>query len=447
MTVTARRGPRRHRRRGVGSAAVACALLATPVASGCALLERAGQAAPAPTVSASEQAPPPPAGAPDLADVDLALERVATLVQPVAMAVRPGDDAIYVAERVGTVRVVRGGRVDPEPYLDLTEQTTTDGERGLLGITFSPDGSRFYASYTGPNGGSRLDEHTVDGQSLVPDSRRRLLAFDQPFSNHNGGHVAFGHDGYLYVGYGDGGGSDDPNGRAAALDTLLGKLLRIAPDVRQGDLPYGIPGDNPYAGEDGRRGEIWATGLRNPWRFSFDLATGDLWIGDVGQDQAEEVNFMPLTEGNGVDYGWSRFEGREPLPSGAAAAPPGRVIEPIATYSHDQGRCAVTGGYVYRGREIPALQGAYLFGDLCEGRVQALVQEGGREVARADLGLRVARLVSFGQDAAGELYVLSLDGGLLRIVPAEEYPRTSPRISRGAGRARRRSPPGRRPGP
>lgn len=419
MIVTGRRrrakGGRRPR---LGSAVAVCALLCAPLASACALVERAGQAAPVPVSSASEQAPPPPAGAPDLADVDLALERVATLVQPVAMAVRRGDDAIYIAERVGTVRVVRDGEVDPDPYLDLTAQTTTDGERGLLGITFSPDGSRFYASYTGPNGGSRLDEHTVDGQSLVRGSRRRLLSFNQPFNNHNGGHVAFGQDGYLYVGFGDGGGSDDPNGRAAALDTLLGKVLRIAPDVRQGDLPYGIPGDNAYADGDGRRGEIWATGLRNPWRFSFDLATGDLWIGDVGQDLAEEINFMPLTEGNGVDYGWSRFEGREPYPRGAVAAPPGRVVEPIATYSHDEG-CAVTGGYVYRGREIPALQGAYLFGDLCNGRVQALVQEAGQEVARADLGLRVGRLASFGQDLAGELYVLSLDGGLLRIVPAE----------------------------
>jgi len=383
------------------------------------VLEQRVGAAPAPEATDSPPAPPPPSGAPDLSDVDLELERVATLVQPVAMAVRPGDDAIYVAERVGTVRVVRDGEVDPEPYLDLSDETTTEGERGLLGITFSLDGERFYVSYTDRDGASRVDEHRVDGQSLVRRSERKLLHFSQPFANHNGGHLAFGPDGYLYLGFGDGGGSDDPNGRARALDTLLGKVLRIAPEIRQGDLPYAIPGDNPYAFQDGQRGEIWATGLRNPWRFSFDLVTGDLWLGDVGQDDVEEINFTPLTDGSGVDFGWSHFEGLRPHPEGAEVGPAGPVVEPIATYTHDEG-CSVVGGYVYRGLRIPALQGAYLFGDWCNGRVQALVQADGREVARADLGLMsVGRLVSFGQDLDGELYVLSLDGAVLRIVPAE----------------------------
>jgi glucose/arabinose dehydrogenase len=236
------------------------------------------------------------------------------------------------------------------------------------------------------------------------------LFVDQPFSNHNGGALAFGPDGYLYVALGDGGSAGDPMGNAQSLSTLLGKLLRISPRPSGGE-PYSIPPDNPFVGWSGARPEIWAYGLRNPWRFSFDAATGDLWIGDVGQNAWEEIDLEPAGSDGGSNFGWDRLEGTHPFEGGSA---PGSV-PPVFEYANGAGSCAVTGGYVYRGALIPALAGAYVFADYCRGRLEALVPGKGRAMEARALGPRVDALASFGEDARGELYVLSLAGTVSRI--------------------------------
>ncbi|MDP9020818.1 MAG: PQQ-dependent sugar dehydrogenase, partial [Actinomycetota bacterium] len=268
-----------------GSAAVAVIFLAGACAGGDDGRSTETSPEPAGTVAPT---PPPPTEQPpadevtleELAGVRVRLTQVATVDRPVAMAVRPGHDALFVAERGGRVVVIDDGEVLPEPLLEV--DTTTGGERGLLGLAFSPDGERFYLSYTDARGDSRVDEHRMgDGATEVVDGPRTVLHVAQPFSNHNGGHVAFGPDGLLYIGLGDGGSSGDPYGNAQDTTTLLGSILRIDPRA-QADGPYGIPGDNPFAGGGGR-GEIYVYGLRNPWRFSFDRATDDLWIADVGE--------------------------------------------------------------------------------------------------------------------------------------------------------------------
>ena len=366
----------------------------------------------APDRPPSEPSVPPQPAAPDLGAATVSLTRVATLAAPTAMTTRPGDDALYLAERAGPVRVLRGGAVEPEPFVDLSDDTRTDGERGLLGIAFSPDGSRFYASFSDRAGDSRVDEWTVDGAGAVADSRRIVLGVEQPeYGNHKGGHIAFGPDGLLYLGLGDGGGQGDPDRNGQALDTLLGKLVRIDPQPRAG-AGYGIPADNPFAGDPAARGEIWVYGVRNPWRFSFDRATGDLWIGDVGQSELEEINLLPAGQAGGADLGWSDAEGSQPFNGTTNGSVP-----PLTEYAHAGGRCSVTGGYVYRGSAIPALTGAYVYGDLCSGEVLAVAQDGGRVVGEAALG-NVDSLVSFGEDAEGELYALSLGGEVLRFDPA-----------------------------
>jgi len=371
---------------------------------------------PSPSPSPTAAASPTPTGEPlpDVEAVDVTLTEVAQLDAPTDLAVRPGDDALWIAERGGTVRAVRGGVVDPAPLIDLSGDISTDGERGLLGITFSPDGARLYAYFTSREGDIRVDEWVVEGAGVQPLSRRMLVSEAHPRSNHNGGTVTFGPDGLLYLGIGDGGGQGDPAGNGQALDTVLGKIVRIDP-APSGGRNYTVPADNPFVGREGARPEIWAYGLRNPWRWSFDRATGDVWIGDVGESQVEEVDVVPFAEAAGANFGWSLFEGSLPFAAPASAAPEGVV--PIAEYSHDEG-CSVTGGYVYRGEAIPDLRGAYVFGDFCQGRVQAIVASEGALYASADLGVQVDSLVSFGQDADGELYVLSLDGGVYRLDPA-----------------------------
>ncbi|HEX7148731.1 MAG TPA: PQQ-dependent sugar dehydrogenase, partial [Actinomycetota bacterium] len=224
------------------------------------------------------------------------LVRVAQLEQPVAMAVRPGERTLYLVEQVGRVRAIRGGRLDPTPVLDISEQVTAGGEQGLLGLAFSPDGRYLYLHYTDLSGDHQVSELTMDGQRADPGSRRSVLRIDDPFGNHNGGQLAFGPDRRLYLAFGDGGGGGDPEGNGQSLDSLLGKILRIDPRPGGGQ-PYRVPSDNPFLDRDGARPEIWAWGLRNPWRFSFDAATGDLWIGDVGQNAYEEVDYQPAGSG------------------------------------------------------------------------------------------------------------------------------------------------------
>lgn len=358
-------------------------------------------------------------GPASLEDVAVTLTEVARLDAPIAMDVRPGvDDVLYVAERAGRIRVVTDGEVADEPLLDIGEETRPEYEQGLLGLAFSPDGDHLYVSYTDPEGDSHLDEYALGPGATDLDvaSRRNVIEVDQPEVNHNGGHVAFGPDGLLWWGLGDGGGFGDTHGNGQDTDTLLGSLVRIDPRP-DGDAPYGIPDDNPFV-DGGGRPEIVAFGLRNPWRFAFDAATGDLWIADVGQEEVEEVNVVTLDEARGANFGWNLMEGTRAYAEGGE---PEDHVPPAFTYGNDGDRCSVTGGHVYRGEAIPALVGAYVWGDYCEGRIRALtIGDDGAVADERPLGPAVApgTLVSFGEDAERELYVLSFEGTLSRLDPA-----------------------------
>ena len=348
-----------------------------------------------------------------LESVRVRLEKVATLQQPLAMAIRPGDPSLYVAQKTGAVIRVRDDRVDPDPVLDLTDDVSLGSEQGLLGLVFSPDGRDLYVNYTDTVGDTHVVVYRMRGDRADAATRREILTVDQPYSNHNGGNLLFGPDGYLYVGLGDGGSGGDPHGNGQSLSTLLGKMLRIDPKPSGGN-PYSVPPGNPFADRADARPEIWAYGLRNPWRYSFDRATGDLWIGDVGQTAWEEIDLQPASSDGGENYGWNLMEGDHPYEGGE---PPADVVRPVFEYPHDDGECTVVGGYVYRGAAIPDLAGGYVFADYCVGRLEAIRVEDGRVVEHAVLGPVVeGGLSSFGEDADGELYAMSLGGGLYRIV-------------------------------
>jgi glucose/arabinose dehydrogenase len=340
------------------------------------------------------------------------LEHVTDLEQPVAMAVRSGDPSLYFAEKVGQIVALREGG-DLDVVLDLTREVSLGSEQGLLGLAFSPDGRFVYANFTDVQGDTRVVEWRFGEGGVRLGSRREVLFVDQPFSNHNGGNLVFGPDGYLYIGLGDGGSGGDPNGNGQSLSTLLGKMLRISPRPA-GSEPYETPSDNPFVGHEGARPEIWAYGLRNPWRYSFDRATEDLWIGDVGQNAWEEVDVEPAGSSGGLNYGWDMFEGSHPFEGGSEDDD---TVAPVYEYPTGDGTCAVTGGYVYRGRDIPQLVGAYVFADFCRGRLEAFRLRDGRVRGHDELGPTVASLASFGEDADGELYVLSLSGPVFRLVP------------------------------
>ena len=374
-------------------------------------IERPSPSDDGPTSSGAGPTSSPVPPEPRLAGARVRLVRIATLEQPVAMAVRAGDPALYVAEKVGRM-VALSGDADPEVVLDLTDEVSLGSEQGLLGLAFSPDGKYLYVNHTDTEGDTHVTEFAFEDASIDLESRREVLFVDQPYSNHNGGGLAFGPDGYLYVALGDGGSAGDPMGNARSLSTLLGKLLRISPRPSDGD-PYRIPADNPFVGREGVRPEIWAYGLRNPWRFSFDAATGDLWIGDVGQNAWEEIDVEPAGSGGGSNFGWDLLEGTHPFERPRA---PG-TIPPVFEYPNGDGSCAVTGGYVYRGDDIVDLTGAYVFADYCGGRLEAFVLRDGRAEQHRSLGERVEALASFGQDADGELYVLSLSGPVYRLAP------------------------------
>ena len=367
--------------------------------------------------------PSPPATAPSpspgdgveavrLKDVRVRLVKVATLEQPLAMAVRADDDSLYVAEKTGRVMAIRDGRVDRRPVLDLSGQVSLGGEQGLLGLAFSADGRYMYVNFTDVPGDTHITEFRMREGRADPGSRREVLHVDQPFSNHNGGNLTFGPDGFLYIGLGDGGSGGDPFGNAQSLETLLGKMVRIDPRPVDG-RPYGIPGDNPFLDREGARPEIWAYGLRNPWRYSFDRRTGDLWIGDVGQSAREEIDFQPASSEGGENYGWDRFEGTLPFEGGGLPD----AVPPILDYGREQGG-TVIGGHVYRGAAIPGLQGAYVFGDFFVPTLRAIRRQGRRVVARTELGVGVQNLSAFGEDHRGELYALSLSGPVYRLAPA-----------------------------
>jgi glucose/arabinose dehydrogenase len=349
------------------------------------------------------------------------LRKVADFADPLYVASPPGDRARqFVVEQGGRVMVVRNGRKLRTPFLDIRGQVTAGGEQGLLSIAFPPDyadSGLFYVYFTDQAGDQRIVEYRRRNTDRAdPGSARLVLRMADSESNHNGGLLLFGPDGLMYVGTGDGGGGGDRHGRrgnAQNLGSLLGKILRIDPRAG-GGRPYQVPSDNPFVGRSGARPEVYAYGLRNPWRFSFDRRTGDLTIGDVGQNAWEEINFVRNGAGAGANFGWRPFEGRSRYAPGEPA--PGH-IRPVIVRSHNAGNCSITGGVVVRDRALTGLRSRYLFGDFCRGRVESARLSTGRARGVRRTSLNVDSLSSFGEDAQGRVYVVSLAGPVYRIVP------------------------------
>jgi glucose/arabinose dehydrogenase len=332
-------------------------------------------------------------------------------------SVREDRERVYVVEQGGRIRVLRNGQLQDAPFLDIGDRLSSGGERGLLGLAFHPrfaQNRRFFVNYTDPAGDTRLSEfRAVSADAADAGSERLLLSVEQPFSNHNGGGLAFGGDGYLYAGLGDGGSGGDPLGNGQRLDTLLGKMLRL--DVDAGS-PYAVPADNPFRAAPGARAEIWAYGLRNPFRFSFDRSTGALYVGDVGQGAVEEIDVAAAGAG-GQNYGWNVTEGSQCYrpPSGCDKT---GITMPAFEYDHSQG-CSVTGGVVYRGCRMPDLAGTYFFGDYCNGVVRSFRYAGEKATEVRAWSLSGPRSVSaFGVDADGEVYVVDYGGSVYRLEPA-----------------------------
>ena len=371
----------------------------------------------------SVTAPPTDGVLPD-GDLPLKLESVATgLDFPLYLTAPAGDSRLFIVEKTGRIRVFKNGAVLATPFLDLHDQVSGGSEQGLLGLAFDPayaQNGRFVVNYTNLAGDTRINAFRASNDPDVadPGTESVILAIAQPFANHNGGQVLFGPDGYLYAGLGDGGNEGDPDGNGQSLATLLGKVLRI--DLN-GGTPYAVPSDNPFAASAGpaMRGEIWSWGLRNPWRFSFDRLTHDLYIADVGQDTHEEIDVAPApAAGRGLNFGWNRMEGAHCYPPTVAdSCDRTGLTPPVLDYDHSQG-CSVTGGYVYRGAAIPALQGTYFYADYCQGWVRSFRFLDGRVTDQRDWrALRPSgNITSFGEDAAGEVYVLTQQGGVFRIV-------------------------------
>ena len=334
-----------------------------------------------------------------------------------------GSGRLFVVQQSGRIRIVRDGQMADPPFLDVSSLISQEAlgsgytERGLLGLAFDPDyanNGRFFIDYTDVNGNTVVARYQVSADNpdvADPASAVTILTQEQPFPNHNGGMLAFGPDGYLYIGFGDGGSAGDPQQNAQNLNTWLGKILRV--DV-SGDS-YIFPPDNPYAGARGALPEIWAYGLRNPWRFSFDRETGDLYIGDVGQGSWEEVDFQPAGDAGGENYGWNVYEATHPF-SGAAA--PANMVLPIAEYSHNEG-ISISGGYVYRGSLLPALNGVYFYGDYGTGTIWSLYRDASGNWQNSVFMRSTGNQISgFGEDEDGELYVVDYRGRILRFEPA-----------------------------
>jgi len=361
-----------------------------------------------------------PSGPPAGSGVGLQ-EVVSGLSFPLYLTTPPGDMArLFVVEKTGGIRIVKDGVLLPDPFLDLSAQVSSGSEQGLLGLAFDPDYAttgRFVVHYTDVAGNTALARFQVsaDPDRADPASGQVILTASQPYANHNGGQVTFGPDGFLYLGLGDGGSAGDPENRGQDLSDLLGSILRI--DVRAGD-PYTLPLDNPFIAQPSARPEVWSYGLRNPWRFSFDRATGDLYIADVGQNQFEEIDVSLAGEGGGkgVNYGWRIMEGAHCFQQ-TGCDQTGLTL-PLLEYNHSQG-CSVTGGYVYRGSAIPAVQGHYFYADLCQRWVRSFRYAGGaatEETSWPTLSTG-GTIVSFGEDAAGEMYILDAGGRVSKIVP------------------------------
>lgn len=383
---------------------------------GAACPRRADRPSPKPTAasespSPSPPEPPPPPDEPALAEVGI-------FDQPLYVTAPAGDGRLFVVEKTGKVRILEAGQVKPNPFIDLSGQVTTGGERGLLSMAFAPDYSLSglaYVNYTDLSGDTRVVEYKISGDPdrLNPATAREILFIDQPFANHNGGLLKFDRSGMLIVGMGDGGSGGDPGNRAQSLSQLLGKLLRIDPRNPSVGKPYGIPAGNPFVNRPAARPEIWAYGLRNPWRFSFDPTTADLYLADVGQNRVEEVNFVPAASIAGANFGWRVYEGDRRFTN--ENLDQSQTIRPVVVYPLE-GTCAVTGGYVYRG-EVNTLKGTYLYGDFCAGFVKGFKISGGVAVDHLDFpALGTSQLSSFGEDSSGQLYITSLAGRVFKIV-------------------------------
>ena len=364
---------------------------------------------------------PVPEDSADIGTPAISIEQVAEVVFAVGMAIRPGDSTLYVVQQGGLIVPVADGTAGA-PVLDISDRTSADSEMGLLGLEFHPDEPYAYVNYIandGTNDGDSSGDTVIVEYAVADDgtfdtgSRREVLRIEQPHNNHNGGHLLFGPDGYLYIGTGDGGSANDPDRRALNVSDLLGKMLRINPRP-DGDNPYSVPADNPFVDVPGARPEVFSVGLRNPWRYSFDRATGDLWIGDVGQGEWEEIDVAWADQGGarGANYGWSAFEGNHRYNTDQ---PEDGVTQPIFEYTHGPG-CSVTGGARYRGGAIPALSGWYVYGDACSGEIRAL-QLKSRAVAQDVLLGTTAGVTALEEGADGELYVLTHQLGLLAILP------------------------------
>jgi glucose/arabinose dehydrogenase len=347
----------------------------------------------------------------------LRLVKVGSFREPVYVTGAPGDASrLFVAQRRGQIMLVQGGRIQARPFLDIGSLVNAGGqEQGLLGLAFAPDyahSGRFFVDYTLPSNDIRVvqyDRSASNPDLADPASARTLLTIDHhKYTNHNGGQLAFGPEGDLYIGVGDGGSEDDPEDNGQNTDTLLGKILRISPTANGG---YTIPDSNPFAGQTSRLGEIWAYGLRNPWRFSFDRATGDLVIGDVGQDLQEEIDFAPAHTGAGANYGWSVWEGDRRNKPGTAP----HAVFPVLIARHSEGYCAIIGGFVVRDRSLPSLYGRYLFADNCRSPIESVKLSRGRAIGLRATGLSVPSTSSFGEDARGRIYICSLRGPVYRL--------------------------------
>jgi glucose/arabinose dehydrogenase len=316
-----------------------------------------------------------------------------------------GSGRLFIIEKKGAIRIFENGQLLDAPFLDITDRVNEGGnEMGLLGLAFHPDYEKngfFYVNYTGAGGHTRISRFQASGNSADKNSETVLLLIEQPFQNHNGGALAFGPDGRLYAALGDGGKAGDPFKNGQNTKSLLGKILRL--DVTSGD-PYSIPADNPFGNE------VWAYGLRNPWRISFDHVTGDLWIGDLGQNEWEEVDYLPVSWGSGANFGWSVMEGSHAYDS----EPQSGMMLPAAEYSHAEGGCSVTGGYVYRGA-MPEWNGVYIYGDYCSGKVWALILSNNLWQSQVMFQTGVT-ITSFGQDESGEIYLASDNGSVYRLV-------------------------------
>lgn len=374
-------------------------------------------AAPAAGRTQDDQSPPF-----DPTAFGVTLEQVADGFEQPLQVVDPGDGGgrLFIVEQPGRIQIVRDGEVAPEPFLDLTGEVEAGGsEQGLLSVAFHPDyarNGRFFVGYTARDSAAdTIASYTVSSDNpdrADAESGEVLLSIEDPYPNHNGGLVMFGPDGYLYAGFGDGGSGGDPEGNGQNRGTLLGSILRLDVDREGADAPYAIPEDNPFVDDRDARPEIWAYGLRNPWRFSFDRTTGDLWIGDVGQNQTEEIDRQPAGSAGGLNFGWNTMEGS--LCYADAGCDQSGLTLPVAEYSHDSG-CSVTGGFVARGENAAALEGVYLYADYCSGLLWGLGRNGDGDWVSStpvETGLNIS---SFGEDAEGALYLTDLNGAFYRV--------------------------------